>query len=1206
MLPLLLLLIGAPRAEDVVDPGLRWAQVQQQELPALSARQESAEARTAAARAYFGGEIPLEQAWPRYLDAPLSDPSFLAARVQVLVGQGRDRAAERVAPAPDVGRYQGRYLAQLGATLDAEEAADVLELRLLGGLAAAVVKHPELAEAELDRTRASQALARSALVEELEAADGDEDALRRLALLDEEIASFEASVRLARRAATVPGTVVSIEPDLPRLQDRELAEQAALRLLLLRPFVRDTEQLDQALGDWFAQQPILEDWSPPTGTRAELQAELDRVDALLASLQLRADELAPSEGEARPSDLGLRSARHGVVVREIEAWSERRETLAEVLAQAEDVATVPLEEAEAARQAAELARSQAKDDAGRLLATQKEAAAQSIEDAQKLRGQVEAETGRYAAQIADFRDELAALEDRAAALKSTPPLTQGRDEQASELYTELGQLITDLRDAALQRPERKARGWAEPLRSEHSTARESLRVDRAAVEVETAELAEAFDQREQALKAMSSDVDRRVKAATDHEAAVLGLLGDAKLVRRDIREEVPRGTLLQEDAVGEALAELSLLVPNVWSLGRARVESLVQWPDLAGLLTALRGVLGLLFALVVWRFARGRAKPVIETLVQRSAEAHTDRLRRAEIEGVAAPATPVMKALLDVSVVWLLLGPAMERLPELGMVLLVYWQFAMYRLLTGLYGLLVARPAERRASLIVVARATWGLGERTVQWLLVWGIARKFVSTLCLEILAVDAIHALAMRVFAVLLVLVGVRLLHLWEPTLRRWVARHGDDNPLRAWLTSVPKRPVLTSWLRALIDLVLLGISSGWNFVQGRAGERSTLGRLLNVFYRYRLGEKESPTEVEPNPLPDELHVALQGRSDPDAHIERVELDRALYVAVRRWQKEARQGAMALISDRGSGSSTWLDQICQELADEGQVLTRFSLDHRVIDEEGLCLFLSRSLGMEPAHSVEQVVEALGERPSGVLVFEGAHRAFLRTVGGFEALRALLEILGSTSDRHFWVVGFHKPAWQYLSRLGHLLKVHLFRDVLELAALTEAELRELVVKRTAAAGYEVDFSNLVRRGALSGDAEGELERATVAFFRVLGEASYGNPTVALQLWCESLVPGEGRVLQVRLGQAVHEARVEGLSEPELFALAALRLQDGLTEGELARVNNTSPSSVRASLQLLSGRGLVARGALEVWGLMPRQLAAVTRTLVVRNLMEWS
>ena len=88
------------------------------------------------------------------------------------------------------------------------------------------------------------------------------------------------------------------------------------------------------------------------------------------------------------------------------------------------------------------------------------------------------------------------------------------------------------------------------------------------------------------------------------------------------------------------------------------------------------------------------------------------------------------------------------------------------------------------------------------------------------------------------------------------------------------------------------------------------------------------------------------------------------------------------------------------------------------------------------------------------------------------------------------------------------------------------------------------------------------------------------------------------------MGAALSEGRLTGLTEQDLFTLAAVRMQDGLTEREIVEVNNMSPGVVRSSLQVLRGRGLLVREG-ENFHVPSRQQATVTRTLQHANYLDW-
>ena len=49
------------------------------------------------------------------------------------------------------------------------------------------------------------------------------------------------------------------------------------------------------------------------------------------------------------------------------------------------------------------------------------------------------------------------------------------------------------------------------------------------------------------------------------------------------------------------------------------------------------------------------------------------------------------------------------------------------------------------------------------------------------------------------------------------------------------------------------------------------------------------------------------------------------------------------------------------------------------------------------------------------IIVLERVERAFLKTMGGFEAIRALIELIHQTASSVFWVVVLNGPSFQLL-----------------------------------------------------------------------------------------------------------------------------------------------------------------------------------------------
>lgn len=134
---------------------------------------------------------------------------------------------------------------------------------------------------------------------------------------------------------------------------------------------------------------------------------------------------------------------------------------------------------------------------------------------------------------------------------------------------------------------------------------------------------------------------------------------------------------------------------------------------------------------------------------------------------------------------------------------------------------------------------------------------------------------------------------------------------------------------------------------------------------------------------------------------------------------------------------------------------------------------------------------------------------------------------------------------------------------------------------RTQQAGYEPDFGPLSRSTA-AGQPAAETDRTAEAFFRLLAEASGGNPGVAVPLWARSLSPStpgaqDSDTLRVRLPEVISNPQLPPLSDPALLTLAAVRVHGGLTVSEIVQVNNMEADLVQSTVQVLDNLGLLRR-----------------------------
>jgi hypothetical protein len=573
-------------------------------------------------------------------------------------------------------------------------------------------------------------------------------------------------------------------------------------------------------------------------------------------------------------------------------------------------------------------------------------------------------------------------------------------------------------------------------------------------------------------------------------------------------------------------------------------------------------------------------------------------LRAADLDGLRDPTARSVRAALDLFLGWSLIDRIGGLAPELAAVLLVYLQLALYRAIMAAFDLLVVRDVDFRPGILVLRRATHALARRTLRWVTIYLIARFFIRRLLWDVLSLDRVDILAARGFdLVFLGMVGLAL-YRWAPLLRARMQMRNQESPLVAWLARGDGGR-LVAVLRAAGSTVFLGVVAvaelGYFVVRSRSG----FNWLLNAVNRLRITDEDDPARPT---LSSEQVAALSQVDTPEASlVEREGWKDMLLAEWSRWQREHRQGMVALLGDRGGGKRTALDNGARWLKAEGAQVERASVEHRLTTESQARDWLAKVAGVEPGGTLDELVERVEGLPPTVFVLEHLHRAFARRVDGFGAFNALLYVLNATSDRHFWLVSMHEPAWFFLASLGSVVDVGVFRAVHHLAPLNLDELRTLLVARAERVGLQPDFAGLVRSGTLGADRSVELERAERSFFRLLSEAADNNLRVALHLWSGALEPvGDEGVVRVHTSAALGGGVLSSLADNALFVLVALRIQDELDGDELAAVTNLPMATLRRTIRDLRARGLLEvrpRGVRIPDALQPK----VTRTLRRRH-----
>lgn len=285
--------------------------------------------------------------------------------------------------------------------------------------------------------------------------------------------------------------------------------------------------------------------------------------------------------------------------------------------------------------------------------------------------------------------------------------------------------------------------------------------------------------------------------------------------------------------------------------------------------------------------------------------------------------------------------------------------------------------------------------------------------------------------------------------------------------------------------------------------------------------------------------------------------------------WKGTTREGSLVMVGEKGAGKTTLMALLQKRVGD--LQLTQHTVPRKMVTEKGLLEDLAPALGLEQAANIGTLAAHLNKGDERVVLLDEVHNLFLRTVGGYEAYEALVQLVTYTSERVFWILAFNRFAWNFINHSRR--KVHYFRKLLSLPAWSAEELQDLIVRRNKRAGLTVRFADALLDEDRSTTGDLELLEGAEGYFRLLRDASGGNPRVATFLWLRSLRPVTGEELRVELFREESTEPLLKMDDELLYALAAVCQHENLSVDELRRVLNVPADFAGFAVRFLSEYG---------------------------------
>lgn len=325
----------------------------------------------------------------------------------------------------------------------------------------------------------------------------------------------------------------------------------------------------------------------------------------------------------------------------------------------------------------------------------------------------------------------------------------------------------------------------------------------------------------------------------------------------------------------------------------------------------------------------------------------------------------------------------------------------------------------------------------------------------------------------------------------------------------------------------------------------------------------------------LGDALKVQLHGRDlpmlyrrlfrlapveDPRFLVGRDEEMAGFADALARWE-EGRGTSVIIVGARGSGKTSLVNCAIARIFTQCEV-ARGQFGERLIEPAGMTAFIGSLLGLaEGANPAEAL--ALRRR---VIVVEEFERTFLRAINGFDALRALLDLMYMTSRSTLWIFSVNETAYHYLdSVLG--LGRH-FSHHINAMSVKQEDLSKAILQRHGLSGARLEYAPLAPedpRVSRLRHLSGLEQDAGSLFLDALYAQSEGIFRAAYELWQGSIERLEAGVVYMRQPLAPDYSQLAAsMSLDDCFTLKAILQHGSLTADEVAQVLVTSPQlSVR-------------------------------------------
>ncbi len=338
------------------------------------------------------------------------------------------------------------------------------------------------------------------------------------------------------------------------------------------------------------------------------------------------------------------------------------------------------------------------------------------------------------------------------------------------------------------------------------------------------------------------------------------------------------------------------------------------------------------------------------------------------------------------------------------------------------------------------------------------------------------------------------------------------------------------------------------------------------------------ETQTAIELLPFVYKRLFRIEPLADERFFVPREESEKKLNTAFSNWQKE-RFACCAIVGEKGSGSTTFINFFLKSFKPNYKTL-RVVLTDNLYEERLFFKFIGNLFGDKNINSLNDIVSFLNDsHDKKIIIIENIQHFYLRSVGGFNILKMIFEVISKTNKSTFWVMSSSLYTWEYLNKTLNISDQ--FGYLIRLEDLTEDQIRDVIFKRHKVSGYNIYFepNNTLRnkKSFRKLNLNEKQEFLKKEFFHNLYKFSKSNLSLSLLYWLRATKEVSGDTITIGMLEDIDYSFLSILTLPKILTLHFLLIHDGLSIKDHTRIFSQTESMSKLTLLTMMDDGLVIR-----------------------------